>query len=357
MKHKIWVLAVALCIIALLVFLACGLIFGGFERWFAPAECRHVFEISTRKAEISTPYSSEGCARLQTAFRLAENEIRRVDLLVSPRQESSEIARFNDADPGVEIPMSADTLALLRIARQYYDVTGGAFDITLEPVIEIWREARQNSLLPLDESLQAARENSGWSNIIFSMDGIRKKQYPGRIHLQAIAKGYSIDRAVQSLIHGGLPQGRVSVRGCTRVFGESEAMLTVTDLKDASRQILVFGLRNAASGSSGNPSRFFKIDDHLFSHIIDPRTLRPSQYLTQAIAVAPSAMTADAWATALAVMGVEGFDILPAEVSAFIQVQVEDTVHYYANRAFTNLILHSNIDIQVLEASPPSPAP
>jgi len=350
-------LAGALCVIALLVFLVCGLIFGGFERWFAPTECRHVFEISTRKTEISTPYPPEGCARLQTTFRLAENEIRRVDLLVSPRQESSEIAKFNNADPDVEVSMSADTLALLRIARQYYDATDGAFDITLEPVIEIWREARQNNLLPSDESLQAARENSGWSNIIFSMDGIRKKQLPGRIHLQAIAKGYSIDRAVQSLIHGGLTQGRVSMHGCTRVFGESEAILSVTDLDETSRQLLVFRLHHAASGSSGNPSRFFKIDGRRFSHIIDPRTLRPSQFLTQAIAVAPTAMTADAWATALAVMGVEGFDILPADVAAFIQVHVDDAIRYYANRAFINLILHSDIDIQVLETNPLSPAP
>lgn len=318
--------------------------------WTGSQECQHQFAYLDKSVSFFVPRPLGGCGQVHPIYRAAQSEIERIDIVLGSEQASSEVTRFNTAPAGEEIVMSADTLALLRVARQYHDASDGAFDVTLSPIIDAWSQARQANRLPVLAELAQIRSESDWSCILFTPNGVIKRRAQCRINLHAIAKGYAIDRATYTLLNAGISSGRIEMSGSLRVFGHQDSpyIAEIHDLSDNPQVIASYEIENAASGSSGNPKRFFEIQGQSFSHIIDPRSLQPSVFIAHVTVLASSAMAADAWATALAVLGPEGFEALPEDLGAFMVIKVDGEIEYYCNGTFAQKLVQRPSNLIVI---------
>ena len=265
----------------------------------------------------------------EPALDAAERELRAVEALMSTWIESTEISRLNRAKAGGRIALSAPSLEVLRAAQRLKAETGGAFDVTCRPLIELWRSAGRRDTLPSPEEIETARRASSWEGLVLEEGGARKLRDTVRVDLGGIAKGYAIDRALEAMVAAGVVGALVDVGGDLRCSGRSpmegsahwqRAFLEVHP-KGWPWSIEIqspFGsdpqgslrIREGAVCTSGGYARFVEIDGQRYSHIVDPRTGRPADELTSVTVIAPDALTADAWATALSILGPEGFALL-----------------------------------------------
>ncbi|MCK5800783.1 MAG: FAD:protein FMN transferase [Deltaproteobacteria bacterium] len=269
-----------------------------------------------------------GTPRAPDALRHAEAALRSVETQMSSWIHSSELSRFNAAAVKTKMPLSASTLYVLRAGRALFRDSDGAFDITCRPLIELWKRAGKSSALPSEADRQTARDASRWRDILISDDGAEKRRATARVDLGGIAKGYAIDRAIDALRKGGVIGGLVDIGGDLRVFGKSpRGSHWEVEIRDPFRStarnappaILATLLIKAASVcTSGNYARFVTIAGKHYSHIIDPRSGRPTQISPSVTVFGPDAMHTDAWATALSVLGEAGLSRLPRDFEALL---------------------------------------
>lgn len=236
--------------------------------------------------------------------------------------ENSEISRFNRAPNGEFIGISSDFQAVVRRALEIAEATGGAFDPTVGPLVNLWGFGPKNGqkrVKPATEQLAAVRASIGWQNIEITADGRLGKRIPGlQLDLGAIAKGYAVDRVANLLLERGFSNFLVEIGGETRVFGQNPehqawkiGILRPDDTQNI--QKMVFLTDGRAIATSGDYRNFYRAENgEIETHIMDPRTGEPARHKTASVSVlAEDCMTADALATALFVLGPdEGLPLL-----------------------------------------------
>ncbi|WP_422509010.1 FAD:protein FMN transferase [Stenotrophomonas sp. GZD-301] len=234
---------------------------------------------------------------------------------MSTWEAGSDITRFNRADAGSwqTIPPLFDTVAqcALDIARR----SGGAFDPTVGPLVALWGFGAQAQAqrVPDAPTLAATRARCGWQ---------RLRHEPGRLYqpggleldLSAIAKGFGVDQIVEWLRRQGVHAALVEVGGELHGYGRKPdgqpwRVLVESAPEDdaqATHPPRVLALDGRAVATSGDRWHHFEQDGAQFSHTLDPRLGTPVARAAAAVTVVASdAMQADAWATALTVMGVD----------------------------------------------------
>jgi thiamine biosynthesis lipoprotein len=256
----------------------------------------------------------------RTALRAAEAELRRVEVLMSTHLMNSEISRFNTAQKGQLVPLSEATLKVISAAQHFFHQTQGAFDATCRPLIELWMQAEKTGRAPTALELEMARSASGWSQIKLTDQGASKELDTVRLDLGGIAKGYAIDQALELLRDAGCLGGLVEVGGDLRCFGhQPDGESWPIQIRDPyssgpGRTIL---LSDRAICTSGNYARYYEIGGERYSHIVDPRSGRPADTVPSVTVIASAAITADAWATALSVLGPDGL----TSISGFREIE------------------------------------
>jgi thiamine biosynthesis lipoprotein len=257
----------------------------------------------------------------QRALVDAERELRRVDALMSTYLDSSEISVLNRAARGQVVVLSPAVRGVLEASRDVWEASEGAFDPTCRPVLELWRRAGRSGRMPSRAELAEARDASSWADFEILEDGARKLRSTARVDLGGVAKGFGIDRAFAALVAAGCVGGLVDVGGDLRVGGHDDRgePWTVTVRDPFHDEILTaFELAAGAVCTSGSYRRFVEIEGRRFSHIVDPRDGMPVTSSASVTVVANDTMTADAWATALSVLGVDGIDLMPNEAEALL---------------------------------------
>ena len=286
------------------------------------------------------PSNSEQLAR--PALTEAEQVLRGVEVVMSSWLESSEISRFNRAGTGQEIRLSSASVEVLEKARAAYLTTDGTFDITVGPLIRLWRRAGQRGVLPGDEELDTARARSSWELIELRPEGAVKKEAGAEVDLGGIAKGYAIDLAVEAMRREGATGGMVDVGGDLRVFGTPPSgRLWQVDVRSpfGAGRLARVGIASGAVCTSGNYSRFYEIAGRRYSHIIDPRSGRPAAAAASVTVIAGTALEGDIWATALSVLGPEGMERLPTGIEALLIVGEKEDYRLLTTAGFRNLYL------------------
>ncbi|HBO43241.1 MAG TPA: hypothetical protein DD670_04760, partial [Planctomycetaceae bacterium] len=142
-----------------------------------------------------------------------------------------------------------------------------------------------------------------------------------QVDLGGIAKGYAIDRALAAVRAAGTEGGLIDVGGDVAVFGKPpKGSFWPVDVRNPFGPGVLTRLHivEGAVCTSGDYARFQTIEGRRYSHIIDPRTGRPAWSVPSVTVIAPSAVTADIWATALSVLGPEGLERLPGDVEAIL---------------------------------------
>lgn len=268
----------------------------------------------------------------EAAVKAAEDEINRLDALLSVQNVNSEIYKLN---LDKELDASSDTLELLKRAAEINLMTEGAFDITTEPLSRIWGfYSGIENRVPTQEEIDNAISNVGAEHIQISDSRITLDE-GSAVDLGGIAKGYASARAAEILKDNAVSSALISLGGNVRAVGSkpdgTDWSVAITDPDDNSGQIGVLSVSDKAVVTSGGYQRYFEENGEIYHHIIDTETGYPAKSGLKSVTVVSEDDTlADALSTALFVMGLERSGRLYSENSSlFGAVLVGDDNRIY----------------------------
>lgn len=233
---------------------------------------------------------------------------------MSTWQPDSEISRFNRSSPGEWFPVSAPFAEVVAAALAIGELSGGAYDVTVGPLVELWGfgPAQPRIDLPSDAAIDERREQIGQQFLELDTDrGRLRRLREVELDLSSIAKGYAVDVLAQALAAQQIADFLVEVGGEMRLAGLSargDAWRVAVERPQPGARSVALGiaLTDAAVATSGDYRNYFEVDGRRYSHSIDPRSGRPVQHdLVSVTVIAADCMHADAWATALTVLGTE----------------------------------------------------
>lgn len=248
------------------------------------------------------------------AINKAFEEIAKIDALMSPSKEESQLNALNNE--GIVEEASPDFVYVLERSGNYSELSDGAFDITIKPVLDLWASKfapEGPHTPPTSEELNSALEFVNFSKI--GIDGQQVTLSSGMgIALGGIAKGYAVDKAIESLRANGIENAFVNAGGDGRYIGEKpDGTPWVTGLQNPDKEgefITTLAAQEVAVATSGNYERYFN-ESARVSHISDPRTGYPSEELISSTVIAKSAIDSDALATTVFVLGEkEGLELI-----------------------------------------------
>lgn len=266
--------------------------------------------IAMDTAMVLTAYGKESTRAVYDA----EEEVRRLDALLSRTSGSSEISMLNGAG-GEMVPVGAEICTLIQMAGDFTEATGGAFDITIAPVVSAWGFTTDSYQVPDGAELAELLTHVGPEHITTAGDAAALD--PGtQIDLGAIAKGYASDRVAAIFRENNVPRGKAELGGNILVMGDKPDgtpwRVGVQDPAKPNEEAYaaILALEDAFIVTSGSYQRYFEQDGKRYHHIIDPATGYPADSgLTSVTVVADSGegngTMCDALSTALFVMGEE----------------------------------------------------
>ncbi|MCW2273654.1 thiamine biosynthesis lipoprotein [Rhodoblastus acidophilus] len=242
------------------------------------------------------------------ALALALQEaLEAVELQMSAWRPESDIERFNRAPPGVWRALPQNLLTVLEAAMEIGALSGGAFDIGVGDLVNAWGlgagSRTPDSTMPVGYTAPTLQ---------IDMRGLRARKFSRqRLDLSGIAKGFGVDELARVMRAFGLSSWLVGIDGEMRACGHKAdgrpwAVGHERPGRDARELMGVIALQDCAVATSGNYRHVVEVEGHTLSHTIDPRRGAPLVNDLACVSVlAPSAMVADAWATALMVLGAE----------------------------------------------------
>lgn len=257
-------------------------------------------------------YNSKNNA--QDLQKKVERELKLFNQIFSTYIPESEISKFNDKESTKAIQVSTSFLQLTLSAKEVFDQSGGAFDPTVMPLVNLWGfgpKAVKNS--PSKEVLTQVLESVSMNKLAIDKgtSSIQKKHPKTQLDYSAIAKGYGVDAITLLLMELGEKSFLVEIGGELRVVGEPQAGrkwkigINRPDPKASSQDLQeVLLLNDRSMATSGNYRNYRQEDGFRAVHTLDPRKGEPIQTdLLSATILAKTCMEADALATAAMVLG------------------------------------------------------
>lgn len=238
-----------------------------------------------------------------------------IDRQMSTYRPDSEISRFNASRSTDWVDVSRDTALVVAAALRTSRLSGGAFDMTVAPLVDLWGfgATPPSERYPAAQAIAAARGRVGYSHLEVrrKTPALRKQRSDIHVDLSAIAKGFGVDKVAQYLNDRGIPAYLVEIGGEMRAHGRKKhgqpwTVAIESPSPEPLRAAAVVRLDDAAIATSGDYRNYFDRAGTRYSHVIDPRTGTPIKHALVSVAVVDrSAMRADALATALLVLGPE----------------------------------------------------
>lgn len=240
----------------------------------------------------------------RTYVSLAFDTARICERVMSRHDPTSDLSRLNRLAGQGAIRAPALT-GLLGVARRQAERTGGAFDPTVEPLLELWRRAHRSRRPPSPRALAGAVRLVSWREIRLRGSAVGLARAGMALDLGAIGKGLTLDLIAERLRRAGC-------RSALLNFGES-SLLAIGPASDARWRVLLrhprggfageLTLRDGACSTSATLGQTIRVGRRRLGHIVDPRTGQPLRALAQATVLAPSAAVAESLSTALLVVG------------------------------------------------------
>lgn len=248
----------------------------------------------------------------KTAFRAAFDRIRDLDDILSDYKPDSELSRITKTAVNRAVPVSKDLFTVLRASQELAGATGGAFDVTLGPVTQLWRAARRTGRMPDAAALGDAASRTGFRKLHLDARArtVRFDMTGMALDVGAIGKGYAASEAIEALDALGVRSALVAVSGDLAfsnappgergwrigVHAEDPAVVNVPG---------VLELTNAAVSTAGSSEQHVDIGGRRYSHIIDPASAMGLVDDITVTVIAPHGLEADGLDTAAAVLGAE----------------------------------------------------
>ncbi len=228
--------------------------------------------------------------------------------LLSRTREGSDVWKINHS-AGEPVEVSDDTAALIALAQKYYELSDGAFDITVAPYVTIWNFPDNPGEVPADASIAAARIHVGLSLLHLDGNTVTLDDPRASIDLGGIAKGYIADRLKEYLVGEGIESGYINLGGNMLTIGTKpgdvpwnigirrpfgEASDTITAVKVDDRSVV----------TSGTYERYFEKNGTIYHHILDPASGYPVwNGLASVTILSDSSAEGDALSTSCFVLG------------------------------------------------------
>ncbi|MFZ5800218.1 MAG: FAD:protein FMN transferase [Candidatus Omnitrophota bacterium] len=240
------------------------------------------------------------------AAKIAFSEIKRLEKLLNRFDPNSEVGQLNRLG---KLKVSGDTLKVIKKSRLAFNKSSGAFDITVAPSVEVWRQAKQNNKLPDARAIRTARDLINSQNLLIDENNrivsfVKPKM---QIDLGGIAKGYAVDCAIKKLQEAGVKSALVNLGGNMYALGSRAGKSWKIGIRHPRQKRKLMGeifLTDRGVSTSGDYEQYFTLQGRRYSHIINPKTGSPVDNEVVSVTVlAPDAATADFLSTAILVLG------------------------------------------------------
>jgi len=283
----------------------------------AAVKHQHLARLDASRISMACEYAIEAYGpdadRLPRIVDEAFDEVDRIDRLMSHYNAKSPLSRVNREAAQHPVAVEPELFDFIADAMRYHRDSGGAFDITVGPLMKAWGFFRGEGRVPADGELAAARHHVGGAHVM--LNPISKTigfDEPGvELDLGGIAKGYAVDRVVGLLRRRQIAAALVSAGGST-IYGLGAPPgrdgwdVMIQDPIDPRRVALTVQLKDRALSVAGSSEKSFEAGGLTYSHIMDPRTGRPAQGVLSVAVLASSGTAGDALDDAFFVLGSEG---------------------------------------------------
>ena len=241
--------------------------------------------------------------------------LRTIDVQMSAYREDSELSRFNAWQSAGCFDVSPEIVKVVALAAQVSEQSAGALDLTIAPLVNVWGmgPAGERSDLPTADELEEAQAQIGYRKLAVraAPPGLCKESPQLSLDLNAVAPGYAVDLLAERLAALAVTRFMIDIGGEVRARGRNAQdqlwRIAVERPVDAEPEpYAIVQLDDIAVTTSGEYRHYIERDGQRYSHTIDPRTARPVAHdLASVVVIMPTALEADAWATALNVLGEE----------------------------------------------------
>lgn len=275
---------------------------------------------------------------------LAIEEISRIEKLISSWDASTQISELNRKAGIAAVQVDPEVIALVTRAKKISEISDGAFDISYASMDKIWRFDGSMKILPSDSQIAQSVAKINYKNIVINTEEntLFLKEKGMKIGFGGIGKGYAADSARRLLQNSGVSAGIINASGDLTSWGTqpngNDWIVGITNPVLKNEAFSWVPLKNYAVATSGTYEKQVKIDDQVFSHIIDPRTGWPVRGIVSVSIFSTSAELSDALATTVFVMGTESGLNLVNQLKNVYCLIVDDENKIYKS---TNLETHA----------------
>jgi thiamine biosynthesis lipoprotein len=241
----------------------------------------------------------------KSAAGIVFSEIKRIEDLLSKYNPDSEVSRLNKLG---KLKVSPDTFYIIKKSKEFCEISDGAFDISVGPLVDLWGFTAQNYSIPKDEKIKNTLNLIGCDKIILKYNDnvVEFKTSGTKIDLGAIAKGYALDCAVNKLKERGIKNCLINAGGQVYALGEKFGLPWKVAIRNPRSLRLgeILALKDRSISTSGDYEQYFIKGNLRFCHILNPKTGYPADSgIVSVTVIAPSGLTADALSTAIFVLG------------------------------------------------------
>lgn len=255
--------------------------------------------------EVELQVIADSRRQAEQAERAALDELQRLTLILNRFDEGSEWRRWL-AQPAGHVALSADLRAVLVLADRWREASGGAFHPGADAFGQLWKDAAQRGCTPDADALAQTAQALKAPPWTLHGDGTATLHTPLTLGLNALAKGYIVDRMAEvAHASSGVQAVLVNAGGDLRTVGGEGLNILVADpftARDDAAPLGQVHVRDGALATSGSAHRGYRIGETWYSHLMDPRTGWPVHEIPGVTVTAPTCAVADALATCLSVL-------------------------------------------------------
>jgi thiamine biosynthesis lipoprotein len=271
---------------------------------------QHLTRYEFERPEMGAPfrivmYAASGEAATNAA-EAAFVRVSQLNDILSDYEYDSELNQLSrTSGSGTEVKVSDDLWNVLKRSQEIARASDGAFDVTVGPLVQIWRKARREKKLPPPEAIEKARSRVGYTNMVLADHTVELTAPNMRLDVGGIAKGYAADEALKVLRQHGITCALAAASG-DFAFGDAPPgrpgwKIQLSEAEGPRGQAFLI-LKNCGCSTSGDLFQFVEIDGKRYSHIVDPHTGLGLTDRCLVTVIAPNGFTSDSLETTICLM-------------------------------------------------------
>jgi thiamine biosynthesis lipoprotein len=275
----------------------------------------------------------------------AQGEIERIERLISSWDANSQTAEINRQAGIKPVKVAKELYDLIARSIEISKITQGAFDISYAALDPVWFFDGRMKAVPSESERLKSVQNIGFKDLVLNAkeQTVYLPKKGMKIGFGAIGKGYAADATKKLMKSLGVSSGIINASGDLTSWGKkpdgTDWQVGISNPENPAKVFSWFPVRDAAVATSGNYEKYVTLEGKQYSHIMDPRTGMPVSGIKSVTVFAPNAELADAFATAVFIMGIDtGIDtISQLPGMSCIIVDAENNIHHSPNIQWANI--------------------